>query len=117
MIQPPEIDRGLVIRFDPIKLREQGAVPDRSPERAVQGCHYFVCLGRFGHYSVWIPAFSRHRPGRIRLGYKAGSRDWVGQETFVDLEQMWVIPEQAVAYAAAGVDRTSRGNRNRASCR
>lgn len=117
MITPLEIERGLVIRFDPEKLRAHGAAPDRPPARAVQGWHYFVCVGRCGPWSVWVPAFSRHLPGRIRLGFKAGALDWNGQESFVDLEQMWVVPDEALSPASAGVDRTVRGSRNRASWR
>lgn len=117
MITPLEIERGLVMRLDPVKLREHGAVPDRPPARAVTGCHYFVCVCRAGPWSVWVPAFSRHLPGRIKLGYKAGSRDWTGQDSFVDLEQMWIAPDAALSFASAGVDRTVRGNRNRTSWR
>lgn len=117
MITPLEIERGLVIRFDPEKLGAHGAAPDRRPARAVQGLHYFVCIGPCGPWSVWVPAFSRHRPGRIPLGYKAGSLNWTGQESFVDLEQMWVVPDEVLSPASAGVDRTARGNRNRTSCR
>ena len=117
MITPLEIDRGLVMRFDPEKLRERGAAPTCPPVHAVQGAHYFVCLGRCGVWSVWVPAFSRHRPGRTPLGYKGGSRDWTDQPSFVDLEQLWVVPDEVLAPASAGVDRTVRGNRNRTSCR
>jgi hypothetical protein len=117
MIESAEVQRGLVTRFDPNRLLENGAAPDCPRVRAVQGVHYFVCVGRFGLWSVWIPAFSSYRPGRIKLGYKSGSSDWVGRDSFVDLEQMWHVPEQAVNPAAAGIDHTNRYNRNFASCR
>lgn len=117
MLTPLEVTRGLVIRFDPDRLHANGAAPDRPPTRAVQGWHYFVCVGRCGQWSVWVPAFSRYVPGRIKLGYKAGSPDWTAGDSFVDLEQMWVVPDEALGPASAGVDHTRRGNRNQASWR
>jgi len=83
--------------------------------RAVAGPHYFICIGRCGAWSAWTPAFSRYRPGRSKVGYKAGVRDWASQESFVDLEQMWIVPDDALAMGSAGVDHTARGSRNRAS--
>lgn len=115
MIGPLEVTRGLVMRFDPDRLREAGAAPDRPPDRAVRGPHYFVCVSRCGPWSVWVPAFSRYLPGRIRVGYKAGNADWVAQPSYVDLEQMWIVPDVALGPGSAGVDRTQRGNRNMAS--
>jgi len=115
VIAPIEVERGLVMRFDPERLLKSGAAPDRPPERAVVGPHYFICIGRCGQWSVWTPAFSRYRPGRSKVGYKAGVRDWASQDAFVDLEQMWIVPDDALAWGSAGVDHTARGSRNRAS--
>ena len=101
MLSPFELDRGIVVRFDPEKLREHGAIPNRRFDLAVRDPHYFVCLGPCGHHSVWVPAYSRHRPGRFQVGYKAGSHDWTGQDSFVDLDQMWIVPDDAIAPAEA----------------
>jgi hypothetical protein len=118
MLTPIEVDRGLVIRFDPARLLEAGAAPTvRSRDRAVVGCHYFLCIGNSGRWSIWTPAFSRWLPGRQALGYKAGSPDWVGQPGFVDMEQLWILPPEALAPGSAGVDHTRRGQRNMASTR
>src|SRR5689334_6287512 len=100
MIAPVEIEEGLVARFDPAALLAHGAVCNQRPSIAVAGPHYFVCLGRAGAYSIWIPAFSRHRPGRHKVGYKGGHRDWVDQDSYVDLFQVWVVPDEALGVAS-----------------
>jgi hypothetical protein len=118
MITPVEVQLGLVARFDPERLLENGAAPACPPMRAVRGPHYFMCVGGpFGPWSVWIPAFSRYRPGRIKLGFKDGSSDWVGPDSYVDLVQMWHIPDRALGPATASVDYTSPRDRNYASWR
>jgi len=116
MLSPVEVDHGLVIRFDPAVLLAEGAAPTaRSRAQAVSGVHYFICLGPAGKWPLWVPAFSRWLPGRVRVGYRAGSRDWVSQDAYVDLEQYWIVPQTALAPASAGVDYTRRGQRNLAS--
>jgi hypothetical protein len=114
MIRALEIIEGLVARFDPQQLVACGAAPNRRPESAVAGLHYFVCLGRCGQYSVWIPAYSRHQPGRVKLRWKGGSADWVERDSYVDMSQMWVVPDSAIE-PASHEDRTARGLRNHAS--
>ena len=115
MIAPYKLAAGLVARLDPAELLAHGGAPDRRPDLAVAGPHYFVCLGRCGQYSVWTPAFTRHRPGREKVGWKSGQADWVDQDSYVDLTQLWVVPDAAVDLASRSTDRSQRGSRNRAS--
>jgi hypothetical protein len=115
MITPMDAELGRVAKFDPEKLLEYNAAPARPAGKEVRGHHYFVCVGRTGKWSLWVPAFSRHLPGRIRLGYKAGSAAWTGRTSFIELDQFWIIPDEALGPASIGVDLTRPGHRDYAS--
>lgn len=115
MIAALELSEGFVARFDPHVLLLHGAEPNGRPTLAEAGSHYFICLGRFATSSVWTPAFSRERLGRIRVGWKGGWADWVAQASYVDLTQLWIVPDDAIAPASRNVDLTQRGIRNHAS--
>ena len=115
MISPIEIARGVVILFEPDELVAHGVAPDRPRDKAVVGPHYFLCIGRTGPWSIWVPCFSRWVPGRILVGRKWGHPAWAGPESYVDLEQPWTVPDVALG-PASRADRSQRGNRNWASC-
>ncbi len=114
MLRPHEVGRNRVVRPDPQVLLEHGAEPSTRPQLAVQGPHYFVCIGRCAVYSVWIPSYSRPSNGRIKLRRKDGLRSWIEGESFVDAAQLWVIPDAALGPASI-VDVTRSGCRNFAS--
>jgi hypothetical protein len=114
-IEPAEIERGLVARYDPELLAELGASSDPAGPAAVRGVHYFVCIARCTGTSVWVPAFSRPRDGRIELGWKGGEPEWVQMPSYIDLIQQWIVPDAAIGASSAGYERTRRGARNRAS--
>ena len=114
MIDPGEVEPGLVVRFDPDALFDKGARTDRTPDKRVQGIHYFVCTMRIQGISVWVPTFSRWIPGRIRLGWKGGEAEWRLPPSYVDLTQQWLVPDCALGPAST-TDRTPRWAHNRAS--
>ena len=78
-----EVTRNLVVRFDPQILLAHGADPSIPLDFAVQGLHYFVCIGRCAAYSVWVPAYSRQSNGRIKLRRKDGLSSWVEGDSWL----------------------------------
>ncbi len=115
MVTPDEIVRGLVVRFNPDVLTRNGAVVDGSWLRAVEGVHYFVCISRVRGLSTWVPSFSRQTSGRIQLRYKAGEPAWTTSDSFIELSQLWFVPDRAIGPGSCGPERTRRGQRNHAS--
>lgn len=114
-IAADEIRRGFVARLDPAVLVENGATADPDGPRAVRRVHYFVCISRGNGLSVWVPAFSRWLDGRIQLRHKYGVADWVEPNSFVDLMQQWIIPDEALVRASELTELTTRYARNGAS--
>ena len=115
MVTPEEVERGIAVKFDPEVLRQYGAVVDGSWMSGVTGVHYFVCVSRIPSSSVWVPAYSRQTSGRIPLRWKGGDPAWVEPGSFVDLSQMWFVPDRAIEPGSSRTDRTRRGHRNHAS--
>ncbi len=115
MLKPEQIERGIVVRLDPEILSRCGARTDRTGGSPVEGVHYFVCTVRVSGVSVWIPAFSRWVPGRIRLRWKGGDPAWVAQDSFVDLAQQWLVPDTAIGPASGSAAPMRGYQMNRAS--
>ncbi|MBA4788194.1 MAG: hypothetical protein H2042_00700 [Rhizobiales bacterium] len=108
-----EIFEGLVVHLDTGLLRQHGGCLSNvsTPERAVQGPHYFLVL-EIDHTSgsaLAVPLFSSKTAGGEKLddGQKSGPpNNWIGhgQASWFSKFQHWKIPLAALVAASADDD-------------
>src|SRR5688572_4153430 len=106
---------GLVLRFDPQTLADQGATFAGSNDTEFS-TQFFVCLDSNAKDALWIPLFAGPGPGRkgIAAAAKSGDSTWTRNSSFYDAGHLCRIGHKAAHKAAeAGRDRSTAKAPNR----
>lgn len=98
---------GLVLRFDPQTLADQGASYAGSSDTELSP-QYFVCIDANAKDALWLPLFAAPGPGRrgIAPAAKSGNSQWTRNSSFWDPGHLCRIGHKA-AHKAAEVARDS----------
>jgi hypothetical protein len=107
--------RGLVLRMDPITLRQQGARCTREFDSMASAQHDFVCIEADAKAAWWLPLTAMPEVGctAIPVSAKSGDRRWADAPSFYQPDQCWHAPHKAAQLAAAAAhDRTDAKNAN-----
>ena len=106
---------GLVLKFDPQTLADQGATFAGSNDTEFSS-QFFVCLESTAKDALWIPLFAGPGPGRkgIAAAAKSGDTYWTRNSSFYDAGHLCRIGHKVVPKAAeAARDRTTPKAPNR----
>lgn len=107
--------RGLVLRMDPITLRQQGARYTREINAMPSAQRDFVCLEADAKAAWWMPLSAAAQEGckEILPAAKSGDRRWAATPSYYQPDQCWHIPHKAAQLAAAAAhDRSDAKNAN-----
>jgi hypothetical protein len=93
---------GLVLRFDPETLAEQGAAYAGAEDTELSAQQYYVCLEANAKDALWIPLFAGPGPGRkgIAANAKTGNAHWTRNSSFYHNGHLCRIGHKAAAKAA-----------------
>lgn len=106
---------GLVLKFDPQTLADQGATFCGSDDTEFS-TQFFVCLESGPKDALWIPLFAGPGPGRkgIAAAAKTGDAQWTRNSSFFDAGHLCRIGHKAAQKAAeAARDRSTAKAPNR----
>lgn len=106
---------GLVLRFDPQTLADQGATFAGSNDTEFS-TQFFVCLESGAKDALWVPLFAGPGPGRkgIAASAKSGHALWTRNSSFYDAGHLCRIGHKAAHKAAeAARDRSTPKEPNR----
>jgi len=118
MLTYSEIFSGLSAHLDPDVLLDFSATFTCGADFRVRDVHRFVCIEVADDFSVWVPLYSHHGPGRQRLpkSGRTGCLAWRAGIYYWHLAQRWIASHAGVIAAAeAANERTRPGNRDRLS--
>ncbi len=107
--------RGLVLRMDPITLRQQGARCTRDLDTMTSAQHDFVCIKADAKAAWWLPLLAMPEVGckEIPAAAKSGDRRWADTPSYYQPDQCWHAPHKTAQLAAAAArDRTDTKNAN-----
>ncbi|MEO7199750.1 MAG: hypothetical protein ABIY56_05985 [Dokdonella sp.] len=107
--------RGLVLRMDPIMLRQQGARCTRDLDTMTSAQHNFVCIEADAKGAWWLPLSAAAQVGSVEIpaSAKSGDRRWVDGPAYYLPDQCWYAPHKAAQMAAtAAHDRSDAKNAN-----
>ena len=107
--------RGLVLRMDPITLRQQGARCTREFDSMASAQHDFVCIEADAKAAWWLPLSAMPEAGcnEIPASAKSGDRRWADAPSYYQPDQCWHAPHKTAQLAAAAAhDRTDAKNAN-----
>lgn len=107
--------RGLVLRMDPVTLREQGARCTRNLDNMTSAQHNFVCIDADAKGAWWLPlsAAAQLESKPIPASAKSGDRRWAEAPSYYLPDQCWYAPHKAAQLAAAAAhDRTDTKSAN-----
>ena len=107
--------RGLVLRMDPVTLRQQGASCTRELDTMGSAQHDFVCIAADAKAAWWLPLSGMPEVGcrEIPASAKSGDRRWADVPSYYQPDQCWHAPHKAAQLAAAAAhDRTDARNAN-----
>ncbi len=107
--------RGLVLRLDPVTLRQQGARCTQEFESLGSAQHDFVCIEADAQGGWWLPLSPTPDVGCkvIAAEAKSGDRRWADVPSCYQPDQCWQATHKAVKLAAAAAhDRTDSKNAN-----
>lgn len=107
--------RGLVLRMDPITLRQQGARCTRESDTIGSAQHDFVCIAADAKAAWWLPLSGTPQVGcnEIPASAKSGDRRWTDASSYYQPDECWHAPHKAAQLAAAAAhDRTDAKNAN-----
>ncbi len=107
--------RGLVLRMDPITLRQLGARCTREFDTMASAQHDFVCIDADAKAGWWLPLSAMPQVGckEIPAVAKSGDRRWADAPSYYQPDQCWHAPHKAAQRAAAAAhDRTDAKSAN-----
>lgn len=107
--------RGLVLRMDPITLRQQGARCTREFDTMTSAQHDFVCIEADAKAAWWLPLSALPEVGckEIPASAKSGDRRWADAPSYYQPDQCWHAPHKTAQLAAAAAhDRTDAKSAN-----
>jgi hypothetical protein len=92
---------GLVLRFDPQTLADQGASYAGSSDTELSP-QYFVCIDSNAKDALWLPLFAAPGPGRkgIAAAAKSGNAQWTRNSSFYDTAHLCRVGHKAAHKAA-----------------
>lgn len=116
-VLPAEITVGLVLVLDPDVLVAEGATHTSNESTRVRAPHFFVCVAHdpITSHGRWMPSFSSDGTSRIKIPdeRKLGHEKWRNPTSFLHPNQVWDVPDSAIAKAArAAKDLSRQGARN-----
>lgn len=93
---------GLVLRFDPQTLADDGASYTGSDEVEFSAQQFYVCIDANPKDALWVPLFAGPGPGRkgIAATAKTGNPRWIKYTSFYDCGQLCRIGHKAAQTAA-----------------
>lgn len=107
--------RGLVLRMDPVTLRQEGARCTRELETMASAQHDFVCIAADAKAGWWMPLSGTPDVGckEIPASAKSGDRRWADVPSYYQPDQCWHAPHKTAQLAAAAAhDRTNAKSAN-----
>ena len=107
--------RGLVLRMDPVTLRQQGARCTREFDAMASAQHDFVCIEANAKAAWWMPLSAMPQAGckEIPASAKSGDRRWADVPSYYQPDQCWYAPHKTAQLAAAAAhDRTDAKSAN-----
>jgi hypothetical protein len=107
---------GLVLRFDPQALADNGATFAGGDDIELNGPQYFVCVEANPKDALWLPLFAGPAPGRkgIAATAKTGHLTWTKHSSFYHSGQLCRVAHKAATKASeAGRDMSTPKTPNR----
>lgn len=107
--------RGLVLRMDPVTLRQQGARCTREFDTIGSAQQDFVCIAADAKAAWWLPLSATPQVGckEIPASAKSGDRRWADAPSYYQPDQCCHASHKAAQLAAvAAHDRTDAKNAN-----
>lgn len=108
-------ERGLVLRMDPVTLRQHDARSTLELDTLPSAQQDFACIGADARAAYWLPLSATPLVGcrEIPATAKAGERRWTDAPSYYQPDQCWHAPHKAAQLAAAAAhDRSNAKSTN-----